>query len=146
MIPTEIRITLDSDSAEYQPGELLAGGFVLEGTQMRQVRSAELSVLWYTAGKGDEDMAVHHFERFVDDAAAPMDLRAAHQFSTVLPSSPLSYDGVILKVCWCVRVRVFMSLGQELLAEAPFRLGNVAAAAEVGPGDSALALDGEAIT
>jgi hypothetical protein len=99
------------------------------------VRAAELSVLWYTAGKGEEDMAVHHFERLVDEAARPLDLRVPHRFATVLPASPLSYDGYIVKVCWCVRLRVFLPQGQEALAEIPFRLGSVPAVAQVSGAD-----------
>ena len=93
------------------------------------MRAAELSVLWYTAGQGEEDMAVHHFERLVDEPGRPLDLRVPHRFATVLPPSPLSYDGRIVKVCWCVRLRLFLPQGQESVAEVPFRLGNVPAAA-----------------
>jgi hypothetical protein len=128
MTPSSIRITLDSPVAHYQPGDRLTGRFMLEGTQMRQVRSAELSILWYTTGKGEEDMAVHHFERLVDDTTKPLDLRVPHRFATVLPPSPLSYDGTTVKVCWCVRVRVFQPFVQESVAELPFQLGSVAAA------------------
>jgi hypothetical protein len=126
MTPTPIRILLDSAGGHYQPRQRLTGRFMVEGTQMRTVRAAELSVLWYTAGKGDEDFAVHHFERLVDDVARPLDLRVPHRFATVLPASPLSYDGHIVKVCWCVRVRLFFPQGQESVAEIPFRLGNAA--------------------
>ncbi len=100
---------------------------------MRLVRAAELSVLWYTAGKGEEDFAVHHFERHVDDVAKPLDLRVPLRFSTVLPPSPLSYDGKIVKICWCVRVRLFMPHAQEAVAELPFPLGGVAPANDVPP-------------
>lgn len=134
MTTSTIRITLDSATGHYQPGDRLTGRFTLEGTQMRPVRAAELSVLWYTAGKGEEDMAVHHFERLVDDVARPLDLRVPHRFATVLPPSPLSYDGQIVKVCWCVRVRLFLPQAQETVAEAPFQLGSVAAAG-LGSGD-----------
>jgi hypothetical protein len=127
MSTSPVRIVLDSQSAHYQPGDRLTGKFLLEGTQMRQVRSAELSVLWYTAGKGEEDMAVHHFERLTDEPTRPLDLRTPHRFSTVLPASPLSYDGQIVKVCWCVRVRLFLPFVQESVAELPFRLGDVSA-------------------
>lgn len=99
---------------------------MIDGTQMRTVRAAELSVLWYTAGKGEEDLAVHHFERLTDDASRPLDLRVPHRFHTVLPPSPLSYDGNIVKVCWCVRVRLFMPQTPETVAELPFCLGSVA--------------------
>lgn len=132
LLPT-IRITLDSPAGHYQPGEQLAGRITIDGTQMRLVRSAELSVLWYTAGKGEEDFAVHHFERHVDDVAKPLDLRVPHRFSTTLPPSPLSYDGKIVKVCWCVRVRLFMPHGQEAVAELPFQLGGVAPATDLAP-------------
>lgn len=128
-----IRIALDSPTGHYQPGERLSGRFTIEGTQMRPVRAAELSVLWYSAGKGEEDLAVHHFERHVDDVAKPLDLRVPHRFSTVLPPSPLSYDGKIVKICWCVRVRLFMPHAQETVAELPFRLGSVAPAIELAP-------------
>jgi hypothetical protein len=122
---------LDSPAGQYQPGERLSGRFLVEGTQMRTIRAAELSILWYTAGKGEEDFAVHHFERHVDDIARPLDLRVPRRFTTVLPPSPLSYDGDIVKVCWCVRVRLFMPQIQDSLAEIPFRLGSVAAGAQV---------------
>jgi hypothetical protein len=135
MTPSAIRIVLDSVTGHYQPGERLTGRFMMEGTQMRPVRAAELSVLWYTAGKGEEDMAVHHFERLVDDAARPLDLRVPHRFATVLPPSPLSYDGLIVKVCWCVRVRLFLPQVQESVAEMPFQLGNVSPARGLAGGD-----------
>jgi hypothetical protein len=128
-----IRILLDSQAAQYQPGDRLSGRFLLEGTQMRTVRAAELSILWYTAGKGEEDFAVHHFERHVDDVARPLDLRVPRRFTTVLPPSPLSYEGDIVKVCWCVRVRLFMPQIHDCVAEIPFRLGNVSAGTQVAP-------------
>ncbi|MCI0332004.1 MAG: hypothetical protein L0228_02110 [Planctomycetes bacterium] len=125
MGPSHIQLTLDLSTAHYQPGDRLTGRFMVDGTQPWQARAAELSVLWYTAGKGDEDMSVHHFERIVDEPARPLDLRMPHRFATVLPTSPLSYDGEIVKVCWCVRLRIFLPQGQESVAETAFRLGSV---------------------
>lgn len=120
------KLILDAPNAQYQPGERLTGRFLVNSAQW-QVRAAELSVLWYTAGKGEEDMAVHHFERLVDEPARPLDLRVPRRFATVLPVSPLSYDGIIVKICWCVRLRLFLPQGQESVVETPFRLGNVPA-------------------
>lgn len=128
----EIRLTLDAAAAHYEPGDQLSGRFVAQVSPTGAIRSAELSVLWYTAGKGEEDFAVHHFERLVAEAARPLDLRVPRRFATVLPHSPLSYDGQILKVCWCVRLRLFLQHGQEAVAETSFRLGNVLAAAPAG--------------
>ena len=70
-----VTLQLDSPGGQYQPGERLRGHFQAAGAAPWPVRSAELSVLWYTAGQGDEDFAVHHFERFVDEPGRPLDLR-----------------------------------------------------------------------
>jgi hypothetical protein len=120
-----VRLMLDGSSTHYRPGDQLSGRFQIDGTQPWTVRSAELSVLWYTAGQGEEDMAVHHFERLVDEPTRRLDLRVPRRFATFLPPSPLSYDGQIVKVCWCVRVRLFLAYGQESSAEVAFQLGNV---------------------
>jgi hypothetical protein len=122
---TTIQLTLDSPDAHYQPGQRLTGRFMVPASQAGAARAAELSVLWYTAGKGEEDLSVHHFERVVDDSSRPLDLRVPRRFATDLPASPLSYDGQIVKICWCVRVRLFLPQGQESVAEIPFRLGSV---------------------
>lgn len=123
-----VTLQLDSPGGQYQPGERLRGHFQAAGAAPWPVRSAELSVLWYTAGQGDEDFAVHHFERFVDEPGRPLDLRLTHRFAAALPPSPLSYDGRIVKVCWCVRLRVFPQEGAEVVEEVAFRLGHVPAA------------------
>lgn len=131
-----IRISLDSTQAHYHPGERLSGRYVGEGSQADAARAVELSVLWYTAGKGDEDFSVHHFERVVDDLAKPLDLRMPQRFATELPPSPLSYDGEIVKVCWCVRIRLFLPQGQEVVAEIPFQLGDVPAPVAATPDET----------
>lgn len=123
-----ITLKLDAAAGEYQPGQRLGGHFMAEGSKPWQVRSVELSILWYTAGTGDEDFAVHHFERYVDEPGQPLDLRLPRRFATTLPQSPLSYDGRIVKVCWCARLRIFPQQGPEVLSEAAFRLGDVPAA------------------
>jgi hypothetical protein len=130
MTASQIRLTLDAPTAHYQPGQRLAGRYMVENGHPWSARAVELSVLWYTAGKGEEDMAVHHFERLVDEPARPLDLRVPRRFATVLPASPLSYDGQIVKVCWCIRLRLFLPHGTEPVAELPFRLGSVPAASQ----------------
>jgi hypothetical protein len=111
-------------SGRYMPGEILAGDFWIESYGDEPVKAIEASVLWHTEGKGDEAMAVHEFwRRDADDQ--PFRPRKPEHFSTRLPNSPLSYDGRIVKVRWCVRVRVFPQRGKELVGEKEFRLGNV---------------------
>ena len=123
-LPTKL-LKLDRPSGLYQPRERLNGYFLSESAASNAFRAAELSVVWYTAGHGEEDFEVHHFERLVDEPAQPLELRAPRKFSVVLPASPLSYDGRIVKICWCVRLRLFPRQGPEVIDEAAFRLGEV---------------------
>jgi hypothetical protein len=92
-------------------------------SDLRQVASIETSVLWQTEGKGDEDIGVHFFERREKKLAQPEILRQLHRLHTVLPRSPLSYDGTILKLNWLVRVRIFLDDGASFTEDLPFKLG-----------------------
>jgi hypothetical protein len=116
-------IRLDGDGRVYRPGETFSGEYWCESLGAGQVKAIEVSVLWHTEGKGDEDMAVHAFWRRDSSDDKPIDLLQPERFSTTLPNSPLSYDGQIVKIRWCVRVRVFPYRGKENVGEKRFRLG-----------------------
>ena len=122
-----VTLRFDGNGRVYYPGETLSGEYRLESIDRDQIRDVEVSVLWHTDGKGDEDLAVHDFRRLSVDGGDWIDPRYAGRFSTVLPNSPLSYDGMIVKLRWCVRVRVFLSRDKEVVGELPFRLGDVPA-------------------
>jgi hypothetical protein len=125
-----VTLELDEHDGPYWPGEALSGRYRIEVPNDHEVRAVELSVLWYTVGQGEEDLAVHYFERQSVDGHADADADRIHSnttrnFRTVLPKSPLSYDGVIVKVRWCVRVRVFLGRGKQVVAERPLQLGTI---------------------
>lgn len=128
-----VTIQLDRTPPDYPPDGSLAGVWTLPDDIDGPVRAVELSVMWLTEGKGDEDMGVHHFERLAPEEAGLVEGGQRQTFAVRLPRSPLSYDGIVVKVGWCVRVRVFWD-GGETFAEVPFRLGNVARAEEVPAG------------
>jgi hypothetical protein len=124
-----IQVQLDGDRRAYQPGDVLSGSLRLVAVEGRAVGPVEVSVLWHTEGKGDEDLGVHFWE-----PVAPEDVwiepGAWRRFAVRLPRSPLSYDGLIVKVRWCVRVRAVIAGWSDRVAEAPFQLGDVASAPE----------------
>ena len=122
-----ITIRLDGNGRAYQPGETLAGEYRLESIDPSQIKAVEVSVLWLSEGKGDEDLAVHEFHRYNGESGEPLDAARPGRFSTVLPRSPLSYEGVIVKLRWCVRVRAFLHNGREVVGQRTFQLGNVPA-------------------
>ena len=117
-------IRLDRPSRVYEPGDVLSCEFFVEGLHACMVKSVEVSVLWHTQGKGEEDLAVHQFHQFSAEDASCCDPLNPQQFRTVLPNSPLSYRGRIIDIRWCVRVRVFLHRGREVVGEQAFQLGS----------------------
>lgn len=122
-----ISLQLSDARREFMPGDELECRYQVDAVDRRDIVAVEASVLWRTEGKGEEDMAVHFFRRRIPSDALEADLRALDSFRTILPNSPLSYDGAILKLHWCVRVRVFVRGGKDGHAELRFRLGRVPA-------------------
>ena len=122
--PTVV-IRLEGDGRIHRPGETLAGEYWIESLDAVQVKAIEFSVMWHTEGKGDEDMAVAEFRRRDAEDGRMYDIARPVHFSMTLPNSPLSYDGRIVKVRWCVRVRVFLHRGKDVVGEKEFRLGDV---------------------
>jgi len=120
-------IVFDGNGRTYRPGEELSGEYRLETAAPGEIKAVEVSVLWHSEGKGDEDLAVHEFWRFSTEDGDWIDPGRPARFSTVLPNSPMSYDGLIVKILWCVRVRVFFHRGKDVVAKKPFQLGAVPA-------------------
>ena len=122
MIDPLISLQLRHQGRIYHPGDELECECQIDAVEADEIQAIEASVLWYTEGKGDEDLAVHFFERRTPSDAEDGDLRPLHRFRTILPNSPLSYSGSMVKIRWCARVRLFLRRGKELFFEQPFVL------------------------
>jgi hypothetical protein len=149
-----LSLTLRELRRAYQPGEELEWEYQIDAVEADRVQAVESSVLWYAEGKGDEDMAVHYFERRVPADDPEGDLRPMRRVRVTLPNSPLSYPGALFAIRWCVRVRVFYSRGKErnrmVSIDHPFQLGSVPPATPVPEPEaedvaSQLAVDDEGI-
>jgi hypothetical protein len=119
-----VSIALKAYTRIFSPGDELTADFQIDAVELGDIEAVEASVLWYTEGKGDEDLGVHFFKRF-DGHLDPLPLHEFRSIATTLPESPLSYDGRIVKIRWCVRVRAFLSRGRYVVADQWFQLGNV---------------------
>ena len=130
-----LSLTLREPRRAYQPGEELEWEYQIDAVEADRIQAVESSVLWYAEGKGDEDMAVHYFERRVPADDPEGDLRPMRRVRVTLPNSPLSYPGALFSIRWCVRVRVFYSRGKErnrmVSIDHPFQLGAVPPATPV---------------
>lgn len=120
-----VSIRFDGNGRAFAPGEELSGEYRFESVTPGDVKVVEVSVLWYSQGKGDEDLAVHEFWRRSAEDGERIDVGRPGRFSTTLPQSPLSYHGAIVTLHWCVRVRVFLYRGKEIVGQKEFQLGNV---------------------
>ena len=126
MTGAQVYLRLDGrGNRQYFPGETLAGSYFREESRNDLIDAVEISVLWYTEGKGSRDIGIHTFWRRSNKAGDWIDPRRPGRFSTTLPNSPLSYQGILVKIYWCVRIRVFLTDGKELFEEVPFRLGDI---------------------
>jgi hypothetical protein len=127
-----ISIRLDNPRKHYYSSDTLHCQYQVDRIDPALIHAMEVSVLWYTEGKGEEDLGIHYFERHVSGQQTP-DLRTFKEFSVALPMSPLSYEGIIIKIQWCTRVRVFLRNGNEHVHDQPFLLGNIPVAEIIQP-------------
>lgn len=111
----------------FVPGSALSCEFQIDAVRPDELEAVELSVLWFTEGKGEEDLDVHFFDRREREEDEQPALHVLRRFETMLPNSPLSYQGTIVKINWCVRVRLFLTGEREYVEDFPFHLGAVSA-------------------
>jgi hypothetical protein len=117
-----ISLRMRNPQSVFHPGDRLECEYQIDAVQPLDIQAVEASVMWYTEGKGDEDFGIHYFERYTPSDAIDGDLRHLHVLRTELPNSPLSYHGVIVKIRWCVRVRLFWGRRKETYADRVFQL------------------------
>ncbi|QDU31256.1 hypothetical protein ETAA8_64090 [Anatilimnocola aggregata] len=120
-----LSICLGGSRKHYSAGEELIVEYQIDAIDVTDIQAVEASVLWLTEGKGEEDLGVHFFERRLPADAEEGDLRPLRRFKIMLPNSPLSYEGAIMRIRWCVRLRLFARRGKEYVLEHGFTLGSV---------------------
>lgn len=120
-----LSICLVGSKCSFSAGDELVCEYQIDAVYPADIQAVEVSVVWYTEGKGEEDMGVHYFERRLPADAEDGDLRPMRRLRTRLPNSPLSYAGAILTIRWCVRLRLFLRRRGDYVLEYPFTLGSV---------------------
>jgi hypothetical protein len=90
-----IRFGLRENLTHFRPGEEISGAVLWEGTEKPKL--AEVRLLWFTRGKGTEDVSVVATESFSDPQ--PGDTRT---FRFALPDAPYSFNGKLISLTWAV--------------------------------------------
>jgi len=119
-----VDVRFDHTGRDYQPGEWLTAEYVCASLGDEGIPAVERSVLWYTEGKGEEDIGVHSFER-ISTPSAVAAVVPEGSVTVRLPRAPLTYEGVIVKIRWCFRLRLFFDSGRDFVSEHVFSVGRV---------------------
>ena len=53
-----ISVTFNHENNQYGGGDQLRAHYIVEGIESHSVSAVERSVVWYTEGKGEEDLGV----------------------------------------------------------------------------------------
>src|SRR5438477_7374377 len=93
----ELQIQTPDAKDHYAPGETLAG--VVHWQLDFPPKSAELRLLWYTQGKGTQDLQVVDVADF-DSATQSGDF----EFEFALPAGPYSYSGKLISLNWSLEL------------------------------------------
>ena len=117
-----LNVRLCREDGAYESGGLLAAQWRISRIAPESLQSLEVSVMWHTEGKGDEDLHVHHFQRLGEMQLRAMRPGDEQSLRCQLPPTPLSYQGRLITIRWCIRLRLFMTDGREIVTEQPFHL------------------------
>ena len=130
LLPSSPHVTVDFNigDSNYMQGDHIRAHYRVAGIDSSSVTAIEQSVAWYTEGKGEEDLGVILFERKPITRMAAESASNEPLVGTIsgkLPPSPLSYEGLIVKIRWCVRLRLFFVGGRDYVSEHVFFLGDI---------------------
>jgi hypothetical protein len=117
-----VNVALCREDGIYRAGGRLRATWQISRVPLEQIQGVEVSVMWHTEGKGDEDLHVHHFHRINEGQIRRTGLADQQSIQCQLPVTPLSYHGRLIRLQWCIRLRIFMTSGKEIVTEQPFYL------------------------
>jgi hypothetical protein len=100
----KLSITLDGDQTAYAPRATIRGK--MHWNLDRDLRYLELSLFWYTAGKGTRDVGVIEAQRFDD-----LSLSGTRLFSFTLPDKPYSFSGKLISLLWALELTTSPDFG-----------------------------------
>jgi hypothetical protein len=93
----KLSIALEADKATFAPRETIHG--TIQWNLDANPRHLELSLFWYTAGKGTRDVGVAQTLRF-DEAG----VYGSKDFSFPLPEGPYSFSGKLISLLWAMEL------------------------------------------
>jgi hypothetical protein len=93
----KLSLALQNDKAAFAPRETIRG--TAQWNLDANSSHLELSLFWYTAGKGTRDVGVIEARRFDEPGAS-----GSKDFSFTLPDGPYSFSGKLISLIWALEL------------------------------------------
>jgi hypothetical protein len=93
----KLGIELDGNKTAFAPGEQIEGR--IEWNLDANPTAIELSLLWYTSGKGTRDVGVCGTHRVEHPGSL-----GSEGFSFLLPPGPYSFSGTLISLIWTLEL------------------------------------------
>jgi len=107
-----MEVRIDSDQKALHPGEELKCHALMQNPT--DAIGGEFHVLWYTEGRGTQDIHLVHSEPFHHIRG-----RRDYSFSFELPQQPYSFSGKLISLIWAVEVVIGDSVGRATFTLSP---------------------------
>jgi len=111
-------ITITVDRQSYAPGGNVTGLVRIETPDALKINKVDVMLEWKTSGKGDKDSAQIDVQEIVK--GGQIDGLVEVPYSLMLPAAPCSYHGRLIKIEWCVKVRIDRPWAFDIYGEWPF--------------------------
>jgi len=98
----ELKIELRDGKAELRPGGVVQGG--VRWHLQDNPESLELSLFWYTSGKGTQNVGVVKTLKWDNPGSF-----GSKDFSFGLPAGPYSFSGRLISLIWALELTTFPS-------------------------------------
>ena len=115
-----LNIDITDNQQTFLPGQVLSG--TVHWNDQRSAKDAFLRLLWYTEGRGTEDIGI------VESLDLPDTLSGRYSFEFNLPIGPYSFSGRLISLIWALELQVgkewlrkeiaLSPTGSEILLEA----------------------------
>ncbi len=92
-----LSIHLQNDETVFSPGQSLQGA--IQYRFETEPEYLELSLFWYTSGKGTRDIGVVETRRFEDPGTL-----GSKDFAFTLPEGPYSFSGRLISLSWLLEL------------------------------------------
>ena len=107
-----ISIEIEGSQTVFSPGQTVRG--TVRWLCLEPPKKAGLQLLWYTEGKGDEDVGLVKKIKFDGPQAS-----GNHRFEFQLPVGPYSFSGRLISLTWALELQVDKECARKELVVSP---------------------------